>query len=37
MYIEFAKLEDEGMYKCVASNRLEQRSEFITLQFRGKL
>jgi hypothetical protein len=37
LYIQFAKLEDEGMYKCVVSNRLEELSKFITLQFRGKL
>jgi len=37
LYIQFAKLEDEGMYKCVVSNRFEEHSKSITLQFRGKL
>ncbi|XP_021928983.1 vascular endothelial growth factor receptor 2-like isoform X4 [Zootermopsis nevadensis] len=36
LYIQFAKLEDEGMYTCVVSNRLEELSKFITLQFKDK-
>jgi len=36
LYIQFAKLEDEGMYKCEVSNRLENHSRFITVQFRDK-
>jgi len=36
LFIQFLKLEDEGTYNCVASNRFGKLSRFIILQFKGK-
>ncbi|PNF14062.1 hypothetical protein B7P43_G03563 [Cryptotermes secundus] len=36
LFIQFAKLEDEGTYRCVVSNRLEEVSRTTTLQFKDK-